>query len=325
MRERLELLVNLWTFGVPVVLIVWATLRLVPAAPARLRYAIAIAGFAAALVLPLVPRKLAPGRSSETRAIAVAVAEPLAVPVTWAWIGVAVLLVARDAAGHIRLSRTRRTMDAAPDHLKRELDWPAGVPLVMSDHDAPFTLGLIRPAVVLPSDLADRFPSEVLRRIAGHELSHARWRDPLVFALLRGIAAIFWVAPVWAILRWVRREREAAADAAALRGTSGEEETYVAALIRLSRRRSARELAPAMAASDLEYRARRILAPQRRSVLALLVLALGALLLTAAKPAHLDEGGLPIVVRARTVIVHRPPAVMKVIPHDNSVLTRDRN
>ena len=36
MRERLELLVNLWTFGVPVVLIVWATLRLMPAAPARL-------------------------------------------------------------------------------------------------------------------------------------------------------------------------------------------------------------------------------------------------------------------------------------------------
>jgi len=112
---------------------------------------------------------------------------------------------------------------------------------------------------------------------------------------------VFWVAPAWIVLRWVRREREAAADASALHGASGEEESYVAALLRLAPLRPSRELAPAMAGSDLEYRARRILAPQRASIAALLVFCAGALLLSAAKPAQL-EADEPVIVQIRWVI-----------------------
>ena len=195
-----------------------------------------------------------------------------------------VLLLLRDALGHARLRRTRRALrDAA---WLRTLEWPASIPLAVSDHPAPFTIGLLRPVVVLPADLPERFPAEVRRRIARHELSHARWRDPLVFAVLRFVAAVFWPSPVWLVLRWVRREREAAADAAALRGGGGQEESYIAALLRLAR--PAHALAAQMAASDLEYRARCILAAQRASPWAVVALLGGAFLLSVVAPVRLD-------------------------------------
>lgn len=305
MRERLELLVNLWTFGAPVVLLTWAALRLTMRAPARARYLLAIGGFVATLAVPLAAPSMRREAAAADASLAVAVADPLAAPVAIAWAAVAALLLLREAAGHARLRRMRRAMPAAPEELKRRLEWPARVPLLVGEY--PCTIGLFRPAVALPADLADR-------SIARHELAHARWRDPLLFALLRTAAAIFWVSPVWLVLRWVRREREAAADAAALHGTSGEEESYVAALLRCSRVRPARELTSAMAASDLEYRARRILAPQRASALALLALAGGAMLLRVATPARLDAEEPVVAVMPVRVIAETPePVAMAIV------------
>lgn len=265
MRERLELLVNLWTFGAPVVLLAGALLRLSGRLPARARYLLAIAGFlavpAAALLAPSLEAKPA------AAPLAAQIAEPLGGPLAVAWIAIAALLLVRDGAGHVRLRRS---------------------------HPGPCTIGLFHPVVVLPADLGERFPADVVERIARHEESHARWRDPLVYAALRVVAAIFWPSPAWLALRWVRREREAAADAAALRGAAGCEERYVEALLRLAR--PDRALAAGMAASDLEYRARRILAPRGASVLALLVLAGAVFLLSRAAPANLDDPA-PSVVR----------------------------
>lgn len=292
MLRAVELFVNLWTFGVPVALIVWAVLRLTVHAPARLRYGIAAAGF----VATLAPWWLVAGPLPATDGRAMVVPEPVARALALVWLAVAAVLLLRDAVGHVRLRRTRLALREAPEALKRALDWPASVPLVLSGHATPFTVGLLKPAVVLPRDLAESFPMDVVQRIAWHELSHARWRDPLVHAVLRVAAAVFWVGPAWIVLRWVRREREAAADASALRDAAGAEESYVAALVRLARFRPSRELAPAMAASDLEYRARRILGRQRVSMPAVLALALGATLLAFAAPARFDPGG-PAVAR----------------------------
>lgn len=264
MRERLELLVNLWTFGAPVVLMTWAVLRLIR--NARVRYVVAVLGFLAVPAIALwnaaVPLAALPPSRRQLE-----LADLAAAPVTIVWFSITALLLLREAAGHARLRKTRRT-------------------LAVSDHAAPFTIGLLRPVVVLPADLPERFPAEVVERIARHEQAHARWRDPLVFAVLRIIAILFWPSPAWLVLRWVRREREAAADAEALRGSRGDAESYIAALLRLAR--PAPALTADMAGSDLEYRARCLLAPRRGTRLAIAALLASAFLLSIATPARLD-------------------------------------
>lgn len=276
MRERLELLVNLWTFGVPVVLMTWALLRLT--GHARLRYLIAVTGFLAVPATALWSAAVPVAAMAASRR-QLELADVAAAPVSIVWFSIATLLLLREAIGHARLRKIRRT-------------------LAISDHAAPFTIGLLRPVVVLPADLPERFPAEVIQRIVRHEQSHARWRDPLVFAVLRIIAILFWPSPAWLVLRWVRREREAAADAAALRGARGEEESYIAALLRLAR--PAPALTADMAGNDLEYRARCLLSPRRGPRLAIAALLAGAFLFSIATPARLDPEE-PVV---RIVKVH---------------------
>jgi hypothetical protein len=217
------------------------------------------------------------GRRPALHDAAIAIASQFAI----LWAGVSALLLIREAIGHVRLRRAQRAWMPAPDALHQSLDWPKDVPLFVAANASPLTAGLLRPRVVIPAELP------VARLIARHELSHARWRDPLVYALLRILAALFWIAPVWPLLRWIRRERETAADEMALRGASGDEEQYVAALLQLSRTPHGR-LAPAMAESDLEYRAERILLARksRFSFTAALALALGGTLIALAEPAH---------------------------------------
>lgn len=300
--RAVELFVNLWIYGVPVAVIVWAVLRLASSAPARLRYGIAVAGFVATMVPWWSFSRPASGATGGGGS-AVVIPDPVAKGLVIAWLAIAVVLLLRDAIGHVRLRRARLALPGAPEELKRALDWPACVPLVVSEGGTPFTAGLLKPAVVLPRDLAEHFSMNVVQRIARHELSHARWRDPLVYAALRVAGAVFWLAPAWIVLRWVRREREAAADAFALRDAAGAEESYVAALVRLAR--PSRELAPAMAASDLEYRARRILARPRVPAVAAIALAFGGSLLAVAAPARFGSDE-PVVVRERAVVVDRP-------------------
>lgn len=54
MKSAVEIVLNSWIYGVPLVLLVWAALRLLHAAPARLRYVLVIAAFAAGIATPLV-------------------------------------------------------------------------------------------------------------------------------------------------------------------------------------------------------------------------------------------------------------------------------
>lgn len=176
--------------------------------------------------------------------------------------------------------------------LRRLLEWPEHVPLAVSHDTSPLTTGLGSPLVVLPRDIAASFPVAVARRIALHELSHCRWRDPLVYAAMRVAVSLFWISPLWLLLRWARREREVAADEVALRVVAGDEESYVAALVRLSRLALAhRSAASPMAASDLEFRAGRILAMTRRSSVALSIVVLSgaAALASVVEPVRLPR------------------------------------
>jgi hypothetical protein len=285
MTRIAELAFDLWTFGLPVVVIVWATLRLMRGAPARLRYVVTIAGYVAALGLPLMPR--------ETEA-AVSASGPISVPtiaptIAMIWLAITSILLARDAAGHALLWRARRRSAAASDELRGLLEWPKGVPLLLGE--TPMTSGLLRPAVIVPADLGERFPATVARSIAFHELAHYRWRDPLVYAILRAITALFWPTPLWVFLRWVRREREAAADEMAIRRTAPE--SYIEALLQFGE--SAR-LAATIGGSDLTHRAERILAPWRPrfSPVAVVAIVLSLVAINSARPAYFGEIAIPL-------------------------------
>ena len=303
MKPAVEIVLNSWIYGVPLVLLVWAALRLLHGAPARLRYVLVIAAFAAGIVIPLaVASKQESGSGllmnagdaelpvpADALLSAVAAA---AFPFTLLWIAGAIMLLIREFAGHLRLHRARRSWEPASMELRRLLEWPEHIPLAVSHDTSPLTTGLGSPLVVLPRDIAATFPLPVARRIALHELSHCRWRDPLVYAAMRVAAALFWISPLWLLLRWARREREVAADEVALRVVAGDEESYVAALVRLSRLALAhRSAASPMAASDLEFRAGRILAMTRRSSVALSIVVLSgaAALASVVEPVRLPR------------------------------------
>lgn len=305
-----ELAADLWIFGVPVVLTVGAILLALPGFAPRGRYVLVIVGFIAALALPFLEREghaaaLDQVHAGETQGGGMValqtIAHAIKVPFAAMWLAGSLVLLIRDGIGHLTLRRARSRWQPATEDFKRELKWPEDVTLLLSD-DAPLTTGLLRPRVVLPFGIADR-------RIALHELSHARWRDPLVYAVMRAVAALFWVAPVWPLLRWARREREAAADEMALQGTDAS--TYVETLLDLSRRAfDHRGLASTMAGGDLEYRARRILMPARSGSLfaAIVVLVSGVMVSSNTSPVDFSSEDEVMVVKRgiRSVSIPTP-------------------
>lgn len=85
-------------------------------------------------------------------------------------------------------------------------------------HDvvAPFTVGLLRPVVILP--IAWREWSAGMRRaVLAHEFAHLRRRDTLVSALAWCVRCLFWFHPfAWWVSRKVSELAELACDVAAL-------------------------------------------------------------------------------------------------------------
>ena len=256
---------NLWLAGIPVLLITAAFIALLYRAPARLRYLAALGGFVAAIVVPvLLTREAAPIVVSSTMQSTTAESFDTALLVIALWLAGALFLIGRDVMAY--------------RHLRREkLGWiPAGglaadsssFSVVLSAGGAPRTHGMLRPVIVLPEDLMRAEP-ELVRLVLAHEESHARWRDPMIHSALRLVRSMLWFAlPLWFAERLVIREREAAADEAAVAAqTSDARSRYAEALVdfcRLAPQRSA--LAVQLgAAADLEYRIRRILRATSRA------------------------------------------------------------
>lgn len=137
------------------------------------------------------------------------------------WAVVAAVLLGRVAAGAAavwRIVRRSEALDApawkrplfeAADRLElaREprLLWSEEVQL-------PFTAGLFRPTIVLPST-ADGWSDERRRAVLLHELAHVRRRDVFGHLLGRVACAVYWFNPlVWLAARRARAESERACD-----------------------------------------------------------------------------------------------------------------
>ena len=84
---------------------------------------------------------------------------------------------------------------------------------VLDDHTAAAVLGLGRPMIVVPRALLDALTDAELDQVVAHEHAHVERRDDWTNLLQRFIAVPFGLHPaVWLIGRWIRRERELAAD-----------------------------------------------------------------------------------------------------------------
>ena len=317
---------NLWLVGFPLVAIAAAGLALLRRAPARARYLVALAAFVAVAALPLVwTEQGAPvvpagagaghGADREWTAVAAPAAIDPALALAALWGAGAAILLLRELLAHGRLARQRRRWPAAAPSLREALRVPPRRAVLLGDVASPRTQGLLAPAIVLPAALPARAEPDVLRLIVAHEESHASWRDPLVHATLRALRCLLWVAPpVWIAERLVAREREAAADAAALaRACPDARERYAQALVRFARlaTRRADLLAVRLgAASDLDYRVRRILrlrTPAAGAAAAAGLLACGSLALAATPRAERPGAVVAMGVERVTAPAVAPP------------------
>ena len=108
---------------------------------------------------------------------------------------------------------------------------PAAGPVIPGDV-TPFVCGVLRPAVVLPSELAHGMQQDELRAVLAHECAHVRRRDPLLGWLLALCQAGYWFHPgLHLARRRLMREREAACDDCVLALGQASQGLYANALI----------------------------------------------------------------------------------------------
>lgn len=116
--------------------------------------------------------------------------------------------------------------------------------IVRDDVRGPCVVGVLRPAVVLPSFMLDRRVE--LEHAVLHELAHVKRRDPLVNVLSLGLHLVYWFHPmVWFARRRLATLREVACDARAV-AASGTPDDYRTTLLRLARERVAEPRQPVL-------------------------------------------------------------------------------
>lgn len=131
----------------------------------------------------------------------------------------------------------------------------------------PMTVGLLRPAILLP-DAARGWSAERLRLVLLHELAHVTRRDCLTQALALLCCALYWPLPLpWLAARRMRALREAAADDQVL-AAGARASDYARHLLDIAQALRSREPRLCVAAlplrEGLEGRLRALLRPDHR-------------------------------------------------------------
>ena len=155
---------------------------------------------------------------------------------------------------------------------------------------APFLVGYLKPAVIVPAGMLSNLPVSQIETILIHELYHLKRKDYLVNIVQLFIEAILFYHPVvWIISGSIRREREHCCDDCVLNRTDNPF-SYAKALIHLAELQHFTRLAPGAVGSrkkQFESRIKRILnyntmkTNMRDKILSLTLLAGSLLLLLA--------------------------------------------
>jgi uncharacterized protein (TIGR03435 family) len=183
------------------------------------------------------------------------------------WFVGAICCLVPVAAGLWQIRRVRREGLPWRDAqiMTNELAQRTGLsrPVDVLVHDAaagPMTCGVVRPAIVFPSD-AQAWHEADVRRVLTHELEHVRRNDWLTLCLARVISAVYWFHPlVWIANRQLSLNAERACDDAVLRESPAV--GYADQLVTLAERSLARTRHPLLAMAgrgDLSTRVRAVL------------------------------------------------------------------
>lgn len=205
-----------------------------------------------------------------------------------------------------------RRLRAVRDDARSRLGVRRRVALRVTDAAvAPFTVGLVRPIVILPAAVAAR--PDLAATVVAHELAHVRRLDAAWMALERALAVVYWFHPaVWITLARRHEARERACDALVLERGSVPARRYAQDLLAVVRLGLAPVAAPAASQPRrrLEMRLRSILHPdttRHRSPFAAVIVALTAvLLLPLASPAAAP----PVAVDTPEVETSAPPGLV---------------
>ncbi len=142
------------------------------------------------------------------------------------WFALALLLMLRSIFGNWRCGRKLAQFQSIRDErvialfevARRDLGVTRKVNLV--EHatvGSPALFGAIRPRLLLPSGLGQKFSDRELRHIFLHELAHIKRGDLYVNWVLVVLQAVHWFNPlVWWAAGRIRSDREFACDAMAL-------------------------------------------------------------------------------------------------------------
>ena len=198
-------------------------------------------------------------------------------------IGGAVLLALYFGFSHAVMLRRCNGFEhekgAAANEILRCFDKSGKITLLVStDACSPFSIGIIKPKIVLPPDCKE----EQLRFVLAHEYVHIRDRDSV--ARLLGLAAVCagWFNPfVWIAFKYLDRDLERFCDERALRLLGAENAPrYALTLLDFAERQMQSAAVQSFAAAPLEERVNDILNMKKRktSILAEAVLVAAALL-----------------------------------------------
>jgi beta-lactamase regulating signal transducer with metallopeptidase domain len=139
----------------------------------------------------------------------------------WTWLAVAAGLIARLVLINRRFDRSVNALAVAADPRLVMLADSARIEMgmrrtpavvVTAAVDAPAVGGLVRPRILLPTDVGS-IPDNRLRLILLHELAHIKCRDVAVDWVWAVVQSVHWFNPLLWPVWWVRRaDREMARD-----------------------------------------------------------------------------------------------------------------
>jgi beta-lactamase regulating signal transducer with metallopeptidase domain len=189
----------------------------------------------------------------------------------------------------------------------------------------PATVGVLRPAILLPRKIADGWSIDELEPVIVHELVHVRRRDLLVNWLQVAVQAVFWFHPaVWYANHRLRTLRETVCDDHAVHHLDGARERYGAGLLRavetVGRDRTLGLVGLFLTErkSDVGQRIGRIMSNSYRAVNSMSHGALLGLAITAGVGILLSCAGASMTGNAREVRVVTPDIII-----ENETLTQE--